>query len=132
MKYTCIQLELITDPRKLSANFVLGSYFWDFYPDSKPVWGPCGIRTGKPTLPIPSRCGLRMGFEWAYNWNQSGVHLDSPRAKKGQARMGPMRALTGLAHAHAIPTMPTLAHANPAWDWTGLAIWVVSLMNSSI
>ncbi len=39
------------------------------------------------------------------------------------ALTGPVRDLTGLAHAQAIPTVPTVAHANPTWDWTRLAIW---------
>ncbi len=30
--------------------------------------------------------------------------------------MGPMRGLTGLAHAQANPTVPTVAHANPMWE----------------
>ncbi len=30
--------------------------------------------------------------------------------------MGFVHDLTGLAHAHAIPTAPTVAHALPAWD----------------
>ena len=39
--------------------------------------------------------------------------------------MGPMRDLTGLAHAQANPTVPTVAHTNPAWDLAGLAMWDV-------
>ncbi len=34
----------------------------------------------------------------------------------GPALMGPIHDLTGLAHA--IPTVPTVVHANPTWDWT--------------
>ena len=34
----------------------------------------------------------------------------------GPALMGPMRDLTGLAHAQAIPTVPTVAHLSPTWD----------------
>ncbi len=41
----------------------------------------------------------------------------------GPALMGPMHDLTGLAHLQANPTVPTVAHANPTQDWTGLAIW---------
>ena len=37
--------------------------------------------------------------------------------------MGAQRDFTGLAHAQANPTVPGVAHTNPAWDWTGLTIW---------
>ncbi len=30
--------------------------------------------------------------------------------------VGSMRDLTGLAHAHAIATLPTVAHPIPTWD----------------
>ena len=63
---------------------------------------------GKPPLPIPSPLwdsnGIRMGLQLESEW-------------------GPMPDLTGLAHAHAIPTVPMVADVNPTWDWTGLAIW---------
>ena len=41
----------------------------------------------------------------------------------GQARMGPVRELTGLALARTNPMVPMVARTNPAWDQAGLAIW---------
>ena len=46
-----------------------------------------------------------MGFEW--DWYETSM----------------VQYLTRLAHAQAYPTVPMVAHRNPTWDWTGLAIW---------
>ena len=40
------------------------------YPDSEPVWSPCGIQMGKPTLPIPSPV-------WDSNGIWMGLQLES-------------------------------------------------------
>ncbi len=42
----------------------------------------------------------------------------------GKALPGPVRDLTGIALARTIPIVPRVARTNPAWDQTGLAIWV--------
>ena len=66
-------------------------------------WGPCGLAHSCPPSPMQIPHRAHMGFAWG--------------------KVGSMHDLTGLAHAHAIPTVPTVAHPSPTWDWTGLAIW---------
>ena len=64
--------------------------------------------------------GARTGF---YRALLAKVYLPLPWANYGLAPMGPVRDLTGLAHARTNPAVPMVARTNTVRDLTGLTNW---------
>ncbi len=58
------------------------------------------------------------GVEW---W---GGMVESTQIASPYGAIGDFTGLaqSGLGLAHAISTLPTVAHTNSVWDWSGLAI----------
>ncbi len=128
-----------------------GLFRWMFdmnHSDNIQIASPAGIWAGKPSLPGPSPSGQSTGFDrdcyriWAGPgraspdcplepvWIPPGAcirDMHGPWADSGPAWLGPGQESTGLALARTNPMVPVVARMNPAWDQSGLAIWVESL-----
>ncbi len=115
------------------------------YPDSEPVWGPCGFYVGWPMEPTPippwAFRGICVGLHQGFKWGPRGLAHGGPRGPSN-SHVNPTWDYHGLAHAYCGWDGPAVAHfgpskshvnpiwysggpsesyVNPTWDYHGLA-----------